>query len=103
MADDPFDGHLPLSWGTHMAIAAVRIYRACSCWLAPGCCRFRPTCSTYAVTALQRFGLWSGGLLMLRRIVRCHPFYHGNLNDPVPRRSRGAFPRLNKGLQRHGS
>ena len=50
----------------------------------PGKCRFRPTCSTYAMEAIQKYGVIKGGGLALRRILRCHPFYKGNLFDHVP-------------------
>lgn len=46
-------------------------------------CRFYPTCSSYAFQAIDRFGVWKGGLLALRRILRCHPFNPGGI-DPVP-------------------
>lgn len=46
-------------------------------------CRFEPTCSAYALQALQRFGAAKGGYLMLHRIGRCHPWCDGGL-DPVP-------------------
>jgi hypothetical protein len=47
-----------------------------------GVCRFTPTCSEYAIQAINKYG-WSGLLLALRRVVRCHPFTAGG-PDPVP-------------------
>jgi len=48
-----------------------------------GYCRFHPTCSNYALLALERFGLVSGSWLAIKRLVRCHPWNQGG-NDPVP-------------------
>jgi hypothetical protein len=49
-------------------------------------CRFTPTCSEYAVQAIDRFGAIKGSWLALRRLSRCHPFHAGGL-DPVPEHS----------------
>ena len=63
-------------------LAAIRLYRR---YLrhAP-CCRFYPTCSQYALEAIEKYGAVKGGSLAVRRVLRCHPFYKGDLNDPVP-------------------
>ena len=50
----------------------------------PGKCRFRPTCSQYAIEAIEKYGALKGTCLALRRILRCHPFYKGEVFDPVP-------------------
>ncbi|MCG8566664.1 MAG: membrane protein insertion efficiency factor YidD [Desulfobacterales bacterium] len=46
-------------------------------------CRFHPTCSAYAVEAVEKYGSLKGGLLAARRVLRCHPFHAGGY-DPVP-------------------
>lgn len=64
----------------------IRLYQiALSPWLG-GQCRFTPTCSCYMHTALERHGFWKGIVLGLWRILRCHPFYQGAWQDPVPER-----------------
>lgn len=65
-----------------MMLGAIRFYRK---YLrhAP-CCRFTPTCSQYALEAITKYGALRGGYLAVRRILRCHPFYKGDLYDPVP-------------------
>ncbi|MEY2406637.1 MAG: uncharacterized protein QOG39_1553 [Acidimicrobiaceae bacterium] len=60
----------------------VRIYRSLTA-ARPSPCRFDPSCSTYALTALERHGAVRGSFLTLRRISRCHP-WGGQGWDPVP-------------------
>ena len=61
----------------------IRFYRVSISPLHPGCCRFTPTCSQYAMEAVEKYGALKGGYLALRRILRCHPFHAGGY-DPVP-------------------
>ena len=49
----------------------------------PPSCRFTPTCSAYAVTSVERYGVLRGGWLAAKRIARCHPWNPGG-HDPVP-------------------
>ena len=51
--------------------------------ILPPSCRYQPSCSAYAITALQRYGALKGGWLALKRISRCHP-WGGQGLDPVP-------------------
>ncbi len=61
----------------------VRLYRRLVAPMLPPACRFYPSCSAYAETALARHGALKGGWLAARRLVRCHPFHPGGI-DPVP-------------------
>ena len=66
-----------------IALLLIRFYQRCISPLFPAMCRFYPTCSAYAFTAIERFGFFRGGWLALRRILKCHPFHPGGF-DPVP-------------------
>lgn len=61
----------------------IRAYRLLISPLLGSRCRFHPSCSEYAIEALQRHGLWKGLRLALRRIGSCHPWHAGGF-DPVP-------------------
>ena len=62
-------------------MALIRFYRK-HLRHAP-CCRFTPTCSQYALEALEKYGAIKGSWLAFRRILRCHPFHKGGY-DPGP-------------------
>ncbi len=64
-------------------IGAIRFYRKGISPLTPASCRFQPTCSAYALEAIQRHGPARGSWLALRRLLRCQPFCKGGY-DPVP-------------------
>jgi putative membrane protein insertion efficiency factor len=61
----------------------IRAYQLLLSPFLPAACRFLPTCSHYAYESLQRHGLFRGGWLSARRILRCHPGHPGGF-DPVP-------------------
>ena len=63
-------------------LGAIRFYRK---YLPHRpCCRFVPTCSQYALEAIEKYGAVKGGWLALKRFLRCHPFHKGGWYDPVP-------------------
>jgi len=61
----------------------IYFYKFCISPLLPHCCIYEPTCSTYTLIAIKRFGVFKGGILGAKRILRCTPRHHGGL-DPVP-------------------
>jgi uncharacterized protein len=64
-------------------VGLIRVYQYLISPLLGPHCRFYPSCSHYAVAAIQAHGLLRGGYLSLRRLSRCHPWHPGGL-DPVP-------------------
>ncbi len=64
-------------------LASIRFYRRFLSPLVPAACRFEPTCSQYALDAIDLHGAFKGGGLTLRRLLRCQPFSRGGF-DPVP-------------------
>ena len=66
-----------------LMLALLRFYRRNISPLRPGKCRFVPTCSEYAVQAIEKYGAIKGGWLSFKRILRCNPFHKGGY-DPVP-------------------
>ena len=71
----------------------IRGYRGFISPMLPPSCRFYPSCSTYALEAVQVHGALRGSWLTVRRLSRCHPFHAGGL-DPVPPAQRGTKPEL---------
>ena len=67
-----------------LLLLLIRFYQKAISPHFPACCRFRPTCSAYAFEAIQKYGVVKGGRLAFRRIMRCQPFYEGDVYDPVP-------------------
>ena len=61
----------------------LRFYKREISPMLPPCCRYTPTCSEYAMQAVEKYGAVKGGWLAAKRILRCHPFHEGGY-DPVP-------------------
>jgi putative membrane protein insertion efficiency factor len=61
----------------------IKLYKMIISPLLPSSCRFYPTCSQYAIEALDKYGFLKGSILALKRILKCHPFHSGGF-DPIP-------------------
>jgi len=66
-----------------LCILAIRGYQVSLGQLLPASCRYFPSCSAYAIEAVEKYGAARGSWLAIRRIARCHPFRPGGY-DPVP-------------------
>ena len=71
------------SWPKRALLWLIRFYRSAISPTHQPCCRFIPTCSQYALEAVEKYGAVKGGFLALRRILRCNPLCKGGY-DPVP-------------------
>lgn len=76
------DSVSPLSVGTQILVGLVLLYRWCLAPFLGPACRFSPSCSTYALAALQKYGALQGGKLTLLRLAKCHPWHAGG-HDPL--------------------
>lgn len=68
---------------SRLLILCIRFYQIFISQLKPPTCRFYPTCSAYAIEAIQKKGPVKGTWLAIKRIAKCHPFHSGGY-DPVP-------------------
>ncbi|HLZ48617.1 MAG TPA: membrane protein insertion efficiency factor YidD [Candidatus Limnocylindria bacterium] len=66
-----------------LLLALLRFYKARISPALPPACRYTPTCSEYAMQAVERYGAGRGSLLAIRRVLSCNPFARGGY-DPVP-------------------
>ena len=78
---------VPSRLGASLLVLVVRFYRLAISPLIGAHCRYQPTCSAYAIEALEHHGLWRGSVLAIGRLLRCHPIIWlggGAGFDPVP-------------------
>jgi uncharacterized protein len=84
-----------------LALKSLRGYKRLISPMLPAACKYVPTCSEYAVEAVERFGIVRGGLLTLWRVLRCNPFVRGGV-DPVEH-SCGSVPTLSQTTRKDGA
>jgi putative membrane protein insertion efficiency factor len=80
----------------NLCVAILKVYRAVISPLYGDVCRYYPSCSAYAVGAVQQHGAVKGAALAAARIARCHPWAEGGIDDPSP------HPHFSHALTRHG-
>lgn len=68
----------------YIGLGLIRIYQHTLSLVMPSSCIFTPSCSQYGYDAINKYGLLRGSWMAMKRIGRCHPFYKGELFDPVP-------------------
>ncbi len=66
-----------------LLVKLIRLYQLCISPFLGQCCRFYPTCSDYAMDAVAKHGIFKGSWLTLKRLVKCHPWHKGGV-DNVP-------------------
>ena len=71
-----------MSLATRVVLAPVRVYQRVISPALPRRCKYHPTCSAYAMQAIERYGILRGAVLAAWRLLRCNPFSHGGY-DPV--------------------
>ncbi|MBN2657520.1 MAG: membrane protein insertion efficiency factor YidD [Spirochaetales bacterium] len=67
----------------YLLIGIILFYKKIISPLLPNSCRFYPTCSTYSLEAVKKYGPFKGSYLSIKRITKCHPFHPGGY-DPLP-------------------
>jgi hypothetical protein len=67
----------------NLLISIITLYKKVVSPYLPQTCRFHPTCSEYAIQAMEKYGSLKGGLMALKRILRCNPWNKGGF-DPLP-------------------
>ena len=68
-----------------LLISLIKFYKRKISPNKKACCRFRPSCSSYAIGAIEKHGAFLGSIMAIARIMRCNPFFRGGY-DPVPER-----------------
>ena len=79
-----------------VALQLLRAYKWAISPLFPPACRYVPTCSEYAMEAVERYGVLRGGLMAIGRLLRCHPFARGGYDPVLNRRGHICDERLNE-------
>ncbi|NQX13993.1 membrane protein insertion efficiency factor YidD [Microbacteriaceae bacterium VKM Ac-2855] len=82
----------------NLGVLLLRVYRAVISPLYGDVCRYYPSCSAYALQAVQMHGLLPGSVLAARRLLRCHPWAAGGIDD-VPASTRLRWPHLGRNTQ----
>jgi putative membrane protein insertion efficiency factor len=65
-----------------LVLALIKFYQKFISPLTPGKCRYYPTCSSYAILAIEKYGLARGGLKAILRVLRCNPLFRGGIDYP---------------------
>jgi len=64
----------------YLLTGLVHLYQLILSPLFPGSCRFYPSCSQYAIDAVNKYGAWSGVIRAMKRVSRCHPWHPGGVD-----------------------